>query len=155
MQSQVGKLSFSIAMRGSMARNGVTIRDVAYRAGVSVGTASKAFNRTGRLADETRSKVLQAADELNYAPNALIRSLQRGKTHTIGVLAWDLSTEVTRGITMQLLIGVVILDEPMPPERWAGFAIVWLALAIFTTDAVTAGRRRAPDMVPEPPIRQE
>lgn len=57
--------------------------------------------------------------------------------------------------TMQLLIGVVILDEPMPPERWAGFAIVWLALAIFTTDAVTAGRRRAPDMVPEPPIRQE
>ncbi|MXP21072.1 EamA family transporter RarD [Gordonia sp. HNM0687] len=57
--------------------------------------------------------------------------------------------------TTQLLIGVVILDEPMPPERWAGFAIVWLALAVFTTDAVTASRRRAPDVAPGPPIRQE
>lgn len=57
--------------------------------------------------------------------------------------------------TMQLVIGVVILDEPMPPERWAGFAIVWLALAIFTTDAVIASRRRTTDGVPGPPIRQE
>lgn len=89
-----------------MARNAVTIRDVALHAGVSVGTASKAFNRTGRLAEETRCRVLQAARTLNYAPNALIRSLQRGKTHTIGVLSWSLSTEVSRDVTMQLLIGI-------------------------------------------------
>ena len=36
---------------------------------------------------------------------------------------------------MQFAIGVWVLHEAMPPERWAGFAIVWLALAILTIDA--------------------
>ena len=35
---------------------------------------------------------------------------------------------------MQLIIGVVLLNEPMPPQRWVGFGIVWLALAILTVD---------------------
>jgi chloramphenicol-sensitive protein RarD len=46
---------------------------------------------------------------------------------------------------MQLAIGVFVLDEPMPPPRLAGFAVVWLALAVFTADSLhTAhGNRRA------------
>jgi chloramphenicol-sensitive protein RarD len=46
---------------------------------------------------------------------------------------------------MQLAIGVFVLDEPMPPARLAGFAVVWLALAVFTADSLhTAhGNRRA------------
>lgn len=35
---------------------------------------------------------------------------------------------------LQLLVGVVLLHEEMPPERWLGFAIVWLALIILTVD---------------------
>ncbi len=35
---------------------------------------------------------------------------------------------------LQLIIGVVIVGEPMPLERWIGFATVWLALAILTID---------------------
>lgn len=35
---------------------------------------------------------------------------------------------------MQLIIGVAIAGEPMPLERWIGFATVWLALAILTID---------------------
>lgn len=35
---------------------------------------------------------------------------------------------------MQFTIGVWLLHEAMPPERWVGFAIVWLALAILTID---------------------
>ncbi len=35
---------------------------------------------------------------------------------------------------MQLAIGVLLLNEPMPPQRWLGFSIVWLALAILTVD---------------------
>ncbi|TKJ20005.1 EamA family transporter RarD [Blastococcus sp. CCUG 61487] len=53
---------------------------------------------------------------------------------------------------MQLSIGVFVYDEPMPPVRLAGFAIVWLALAVFTADTVRharAGTRRAlPEVVP-------
>ncbi|MBH0008507.1 EamA family transporter RarD [Salinibacterium sp. SWN1162] len=35
---------------------------------------------------------------------------------------------------LQLIVGVFIFHETMPPERWLGFAIVWLALAILTFD---------------------
>jgi chloramphenicol-sensitive protein RarD len=47
--------------------------------------------------------------------------------------------------TLQLVIGVVVYHEPMPAARWAGFGMVWLALAVFTWDAVRAGaaKRRA------------
>jgi chloramphenicol-sensitive protein RarD len=41
---------------------------------------------------------------------------------------------------MQLAIGVFVYEEPMPPARLAGFAIVWLALAVFTADSVRAAR---------------
>jgi chloramphenicol-sensitive protein RarD len=49
---------------------------------------------------------------------------------------------------MQLAIGVFVYDEPMPPARLAGFAIVWVALAVFTADMLRHARaasRRAPD----------
>ena len=36
---------------------------------------------------------------------------------------------------LQFAIGVAVFHEPMPPLRWAGFAIVWLALVIFSIDA--------------------
>ena len=42
--------------------------------------------------------------------------------------------------TIQFLIGVVVLREQMPPARWAGFALVWLALAVLTLDGVRRGR---------------
>jgi chloramphenicol-sensitive protein RarD len=41
---------------------------------------------------------------------------------------------------LQFLAGVVILHEPMPPERWLGFALVWLALIVLTVDSLLAGR---------------
>jgi chloramphenicol-sensitive protein RarD len=47
---------------------------------------------------------------------------------------------------MQLAIGVFVYDEPMPPVRLAGFAIVWVALAVFTADTLRharAGNRQA------------
>jgi chloramphenicol-sensitive protein RarD len=42
---------------------------------------------------------------------------------------------------MQFLIGVLVRHEPMPAPRLAGFALVWIALAVFTWDAVRALRR--------------
>lgn len=47
--------------------------------------------------------------------------------------------------TMQFIFGVVLLHEPMPPERWLGFGLVWLGLVFFTIDLVIdvgRGRRR-------------
>jgi chloramphenicol-sensitive protein RarD len=43
----------------------------------------------------------------------------------------------------QFLLGVVYFREAMPPERWAGFALVWLALTLLTWDALRTARRGA------------
>lgn len=44
---------------------------------------------------------------------------------------------------MQMTWGVVVGHEPMPPTRWLGFALIWVALAVFTVDAVARSRRGA------------
>ncbi|MCM2393881.1 EamA family transporter RarD [Streptomyces albipurpureus] len=41
----------------------------------------------------------------------------------------------------QFLLGVLYFKEAMPAERWAGFALVWLALSILTWDALRSARR--------------
>jgi chloramphenicol-sensitive protein RarD len=46
---------------------------------------------------------------------------------------------------MQLITGAVILHEPMPPERWIGFGVVWFALAILMGDAIVHSRRNRGD----------
>lgn len=45
---------------------------------------------------------------------------------------------------MQMTWGVVIGHEPMPVARWLGFALIWVALAVFTVDAVARARRPSP-----------
>lgn len=44
--------------------------------------------------------------------------------------------------TLQFALGVTLLGEHMPPGRWVGFALVWLALAIFTAEALRHHRRQ-------------
>ncbi|MFJ5261539.1 EamA family transporter RarD [Streptomyces sp. NPDC088387] len=44
---------------------------------------------------------------------------------------------------LQFLLGVLYFREAMPPERWAGFALVWLALTLLTWDALRTARRAA------------
>jgi DNA-binding LacI/PurR family transcriptional regulator len=64
----------------------VTIRDVAKRAGVGVGTVSRVLNDHPSVREPTRQKVLQAIAELDYSPNLLARRLSLGKTLTIAVI---------------------------------------------------------------------
>lgn len=45
---------------------------------------------------------------------------------------------------LQFLFGVLVMNEPMPPERWVGFSLVWIALAILSADAILRGRNRFP-----------
>lgn len=89
-----------------MARTMATIRDVALRAGVSVGTASKAFNNKAQVAAETRGRVLEAANHLHFVPNALVRSLQQRHTNTVGVCTWQIRSASLHDITISLLTGL-------------------------------------------------
>lgn len=66
-----------------------TIRDVAARANVSVTTASRALNGTGRMSEETRERVRAAAAELDYRPNSIARGLVQQRSFTLGLLTND------------------------------------------------------------------
>lgn len=74
---------------GAAART-VTLGDVASRAGVSLATASKAINGREQVAPRTRARVIAAAEELGFTPNALAQSLTAGRTGTVGLLTSDL-----------------------------------------------------------------
>ncbi|HEV2474080.1 MAG TPA: LacI family DNA-binding transcriptional regulator, partial [Chthonomonadales bacterium] len=87
-----------------MSRERPTIADVARRAGVSVGTASNVFNGKGKHTESTCARVRKAAAELHFTPNALIRSLQKGKTNTIGALTWGIPGEPEAGDIGSLLL---------------------------------------------------
>jgi len=43
---------------------------------------------------------------------------------------------------LQLLCGVLLLDETMSFSRWVGFAIVWVALLVLTFDSIRSVRTR-------------
>ena len=64
------------------------IGDVAAAAGVSITTVPHALNGKGRLTDDTRRRVREAADRLGYKPSVLARGLAGGRT---GMLALTVS----------------------------------------------------------------
>ncbi len=67
-----------------------TLHDVAREAGVSAMTVSVVINGTGsntRVSDNTRSRIVAAAERLRYRPNAYARGLSRRRMDTIGVVA--------------------------------------------------------------------
>lgn len=69
----------------------VTLVDVAKKAGVSLATASYAMNGNKKIKEETRQRVLKAAEEIGYVPNAIARGLSAKRTKTIGLVASNIS----------------------------------------------------------------
>src|SRR5689334_21584217 len=91
-----------------------TIRDVARIAGVSIGTVSKALNAGGRLSQETRAKVLEAARQIDYRPNDLAQSLHRTRSMTVGIISSDSFGRFTHPI-------VEALEQQLADQRIAIF----------------------------------
>ncbi|WP_436757776.1 LacI family DNA-binding transcriptional regulator [Streptosporangium sp. V21-05] len=69
----------------------VTIRDVAQASGVHVSTVSRTFSAPHLVNAETRTRVLAAAEQLDYRPNRAARSLKTGRTNNIGLIVADLA----------------------------------------------------------------
>lgn len=69
----------------------ITIKDVAQRAGFSIATVSKVLNNKGSFSQETKSKIMQAVNELNYRVNASARNLKTSKTNKIGVIVSNIA----------------------------------------------------------------
>ncbi len=65
---------------------GITIKDIAIKAGVSKTTVSFAFNDPGRISAETRERIMIIAREMSYSPDPVARILSNRKTKSIGIL---------------------------------------------------------------------
>ena len=87
---------------GEGSRALVTIAEVAKQAGVGVATVSRVLNGSPAVRVETRKRVLDAIDDLGYAPNAAARALSTGRSLAVAVVA----PFFTRPSVMQRLRGV-------------------------------------------------
>ncbi|MEO7149666.1 MAG: LacI family DNA-binding transcriptional regulator [Rhodanobacteraceae bacterium] len=83
---------------------GITIKDVAKAAGVSVASVSRALNGHDNVTAETRQRIAGVARRLRYVPHSAARSLVTRRTQTIGALLPDLFgeffSELIRGIDL-------------------------------------------------------
>jgi LacI family transcriptional regulator len=70
----------------------VTLMDVAREAGVSLATASRAFNgSTRRVREDLRQRVFAAAEKLDYSANSAAQAMARGRTNVVGLLVRDIA----------------------------------------------------------------
>jgi LacI family transcriptional regulator len=84
-----------------------TIKDLAKAAGVSVTTVSRALNGYSDVNEDTRKKIKRIAEQLNYRPNAVARSLVTRKTRTIGVILSEINREGAKdSLAFEILCGI-------------------------------------------------
>ncbi|WP_457093544.1 LacI family DNA-binding transcriptional regulator [Microvirga sp. P5_D2] len=80
----------------------VTLKDVGREAGVSYQTVSRVVNGTAGVKDETRKRVLEAAQKLGFHPNRVAHSLRTSRSKAIGLIMADIENvffaEVVGGV---------------------------------------------------------
>jgi LacI family transcriptional regulator len=89
-----------------MKRRSVTIKDVAKKAGVGVGTVSRVINNSPHVKQKTREKVIKTIEELGYFPNPHARRLSSGHTKVITTIFPQMVGEfhqlLLKGLDMEL-----------------------------------------------------
>jgi DNA-binding LacI/PurR family transcriptional regulator len=90
-------------------QNAPTLSDVAARAGVNRVTVSVVLNNARantRVSEATRQRILQAAAELRYQPNAVAQSLRRRRTNILGFYSGDNYNDLRNPFFSQLVSGL-------------------------------------------------
>jgi LacI family transcriptional regulator len=106
------------------AKKRTTIRDVARLAQVAPVTVSRVVNNSGYISHETRIRVEEAIEQLNYIPNRLAQSLRYQKTHMVALIVSDITnpfwTTVARGVEdacSQHNLSVIICNTDEQQEK--------------------------------------
>ena len=95
-------------------------------------------------------QVLGQGHFLNFGTGHSILLILAGPVTAIPLLLFAAGAQRLPMVTMGLLFylnpglqmawGVIVGHEPMPPGRWIGFGLIWVALAVFTVDALRRSR---------------
>lgn len=79
-----------------------TIKQIASKAKVSIATVSRVLNNDDKVTEETKKKVLQISNELNYKPNLIARNFAKKTSNAIGLILPEISdeffTDIIRGV---------------------------------------------------------
>lgn len=104
--------------------NRPTLKTVAREAGVSIATASQVMRGSGRISEETRRKVLDAARQVNYVADGRAASMRSGEIREVGLLIHQIANpfnaEVISGVSDLLETEgylVSVLDSRDDPNR--------------------------------------
>lgn len=92
-----------------------TLREIAEETGLAIGTVSRILRGKQRVADETRTRVFEVAERLQYRPNMLIRGVQTGRTQTIGV---DMNLGGLTGLSF--MFARALMSKPMSVRSAVG-----------------------------------
>lgn len=105
-----------------------SIRDVAQRAGVSVGTVSNVLNNPSKVSAASVRRVQAAIDDLGYIRNDAARQLRAGRSTTVGLVVLDVRnpffTDVARGAEDEAAthgLSVILGNSDENSEREAGY----------------------------------
>jgi chloramphenicol-sensitive protein RarD len=98
-------------------------------------------------------QVTHQAHFVNYGPGHTLLLILAGPVTAIPLLLFAAAAQrlplVTLGLlfylnpALQMAWGVLVGHEPMPIGRWLGFALIWVALVVFTIDGLWRARRSA------------
>ncbi len=134
------------------ARQSVTSYDVARLAGVSQSAVSRCFKSGASVSDKMRERVMKAAAELGYEPNAIARSLISGRSNLVAILISNLTNlyypEVLAELTQRFSArGVRVLLFSLRSEADANETLqqIWP----YRVDGVIAAAELSPEQIAE------
>ncbi|MDD5597073.1 MAG: LacI family DNA-binding transcriptional regulator [Victivallaceae bacterium] len=84
------------------------IKDICRVTGLSVGTVCEALNGKPRVAEKTRNRVREVAEQLNYRPNNLGRALQSRKSSLLGYFCIDITVSILAGVLHELTFAATL-----------------------------------------------
>jgi DNA-binding LacI/PurR family transcriptional regulator len=136
--------------KGRTPPNKVTSRDVARAANVSQALVSRAFTGNGRIAEETRERILKVAAEIGWQPNALAASMVTGDAPLVSVITTRLSFDWRAQVLSHLLKAfgerhlqplLFYADTDEEVDRLLGETISWRTRGVVVTAGVITEAR--------------
>lgn len=106
----------------------VTMRQIAERAKVSIGTVSHVINRTAKVRPALQERVLEAIHSMGYQPSALAQGLRRNRTNMLGMVIPDITNPffpgVVRGVedvAFRRSFRVILCNADNDPSKEASY----------------------------------
>jgi len=126
----------------------VRIRDIAKKLNISESTVSRALSNHHRISEETKEKVKKLAEELNYRPNLIAKSLKIKTTKTIGLIIDDITNpfypEIVKGCEEAANkngMNIILCNSDYNPEKENDYLNILLSKRVDGILIMPAGKK--------------